>query len=414
MPRLSLRSRYSVVLLVVAGSILAVGVALRPAKQKTGGQLSESEISRVQRRAQQRSLNDMSGYLAEAADRAAPHLLYLKQQPYTATVRDDKAITSGGFTKPIAAVNSRGDAFDLKIAAGLGGSMMQVFSIPSGDRPASSSPSAAPVISPGDWVLAVARNADRQLVFSPGLFQSRVPSRCGTIEYQQIYSSAPLSDALLGGGLFTLDGDLLGVIAQCGGEPVVMDRESIDDLLRRPVPVPARLLELYGLGVSQGPAGAGVQVTAVWSGERAARAGIQPGDVLAAADDQPVATIADLGRFADAGLAADHSLLLFRGKRQFRATLAASLPSAVDAPGGLRLAAAENGNGVVVRSAGGAAAAAGLRAGDLLTAINGQPVKSPDDAVKQLARARQSGLTIALQRDGAPAEVSIASPEGER
>ncbi|HZU26862.1 MAG TPA: S1C family serine protease, partial [Bryobacteraceae bacterium] len=287
MPRLSLHSRYSLVLLAAAGVILALGIVFKPRKQASAQQLSESELFRLQQTTTQRRLDDLAEFLSDAADRAAVHLLYIKQPPYTAVVRDDKAVTSGVDRATVSAVNSRGDVFDLTRAASPADGTLEVFDIPPHDRPAPASPRpAAAEISAGDWVLAVARNAERQPVFAQGLYQSSGPARCGDFAYTQVYSSVPLSEALVGGGLFTLDGDLLGVIADCAGHPLVMDVQSIDEALHRPVPVTGRLLALYGLGVAEA---AGLRVTAVWTGGRASRAGIMPGDVIAAADNRAVA-----------------------------------------------------------------------------------------------------------------------------
>ena len=95
MPRLSLRSRYSLVLLFVAAAILAAGIVFRPRKQPGAQQLSESELFRLQQATEQRRLDELSSFLSDAADRAAGSLLYLKQAPWNAVVREDKAITSG-------------------------------------------------------------------------------------------------------------------------------------------------------------------------------------------------------------------------------------------------------------------------------------------------------------------------------
>ena len=61
------------------------------------------------------------------------------------------------------------------------------------------------------------------------------------------------------------------------------------------------------------------------------------------------------------------------------------------------------------------AAAAGLRAGDLITAIDGAPVKAPADVLRRLASAKAGDrLTAAYLREGAPAEAEITLKERPR
>ena len=76
---------------------------------------------------------------------------------------------------------------------------------------------------------------------------------------------------------------------------------------------------------------------------------------------------------------------------------------------GVQLQPGPGGSGVAVGSAipGGTAAALDVRAGDLITAINGKPVETPAEVVT-LARTIPSGSTVTLDlaRDGAPLRVS--------
>ena len=55
--------------------------------------------------------------------------------------------------------------------------------------------------------------------------------------------------------------------------------------------------------------------------------------------------------------------------------------------------------GVVVEQVGGAAARAGIRRGDVITAVNGTPVKSPDDLRRQLEKAKGSVALLVRRGD---------------
>jgi len=59
------------------------------------------------------------------------------------------------------------------------------------------------------------------------------------------------------------------------------------------------------------------------------------------------------------------------------------------------------------------AAAAGLRAGDVITAVDGEKVASPSDLVRAAARAERD-VTIAYVREGKPAEAKVPLPPRER
>ena len=62
--------------------------------------------------------------------------------------------------------------------------------------------------------------------------------------------------------------------------------------------------------------------------------------------------------------------------------------------------------GVVVEQVGGPAARAGLRPGDVITAVNGTPVKSPDDLRRQVEKAKGS-IALLVRRGDASIFVPI-------
>ncbi|HEU4626919.1 MAG TPA: PDZ domain-containing protein [Steroidobacteraceae bacterium] len=80
---------------------------------------------------------------------------------------------------------------------------------------------------------------------------------------------------------------------------------------------------------------------------------------------------------------------------------------------GVQLEAAESGTGAKVRevSPGGAAEAAGLRAGDVIVAVDGKEVKEGAREVARLLRAVEPDTTVQLRvlRDGKPKEIKVTA-----
>jgi S1-C subfamily serine protease len=124
----------------------------------------------------------------------------------------------------------------------------------------------------------------------------------------------------------------------------------------------------------------GLFVRGVERGSPAATAGIQHGDVIAAVDGAPIRNVPDI---IDAmnGLPAAHDasdvvpVEVLRGSE--KQTLKVILGANVYLGANIREASGK-GNGVLVVSAKDPASAAGIRHGDLITAIDGKPVTTVD------------------------------------
>ncbi|MFO0521457.1 MAG: Do family serine endopeptidase, partial [bacterium] len=127
----------------------------------------------------------------------------------------------------------------------------------------------------------------------------------------------------------------------------------------------------------------------------AARAGLEPGDVILAVDGEPVDDSAVLSRLIAARKPGERvKLALQRAgeKRQIEVSLAEAPGAAVAAADEARgaedgrlgvvvsaLPAGAGGRGVLVEAVSGAAARAGIRAGDMILAVGATPVASPAD-----------------------------------
>jgi serine protease Do len=171
----------------------------------------------------------------------------------------------------------------------------------------------------------------------------------------------------------------------------------------------------------------GALVSSVEPGGAADKAGLKTGDVIRRFNGQPVVSSGDLPALVgQAQPGAKVTLEVWRqGKRE---EISAKLGNASDkgeqlasdeqAAGQPRLGLAlrplqpeerrEAGveGGLLVQNAGGAAARAGVQAGDVLVAVNGTPVKNIDQVRAAVAKSDKS-VALLIQRDGAKLFVPV-------
>ena len=164
----------------------------------------------------------------------------------------------------------------------------------------------------------------------------------------------------------------------------------------------------------------GALVGAVAKGSAAAKAGIEPGDVIVKFDGKTITRSSDLppmvaklkpGSSVPVELWHDgktKSVNVTIGELEDKATVASAKEGAGQGKLGVAvrpLSAEEKkssgiADGVVVEDVGGAAARAGVRPGDVIVSVNRTPVKSPEQLKELIGKA---GKTVALlvQRDDA-------------
>ena len=342
--------RSGVVILLAAGAalILAVGSLLKPPARAKDLPVTLTEAATLGALSRRDQLRDMTRFLAERAEAAGTHLIYLPEGQ-AAVIWDSAAtaLTPGAADEPplkAARLDSGGGGVPA-VAAGT-------------ER-----------ITGRGWVVVAARQPDGSLAWSVGMHGGTTVSRCGPAEYRQLVLGVPLAAAFLGGGVFDLDGHLLGIVARCGESYSALAVTEIAGIIE----APGRTAEHAGLEVtrldslarSYFTADSGVLVSGLLLGSPIYSAGLRPGDVIALIDGSPAGTPAEVS----AAISSDtppRELAVLRGGQLRRLVL----PSAATARS-LGLAVADPADELTLTSVvpGSRAAAAGLRTGDRIVRV---------------------------------------------
>ncbi len=289
----------------------------------------------------------------------------------------------------------------------------------------------------GDWVLAIGSPFGFENTVTSGIVSAKSRALPDGTYVPFIQTDAAVNPGNSGGPLFNLKGEVIGINSQIysgtGGYQGLSFAIPIDIASRVQAQLVAHgkvtrgrlgvtiqnvnqaLAQSFGLDKPQG-----ALVSSVEPGSAADKAGLKTGDVIVGIDGKDVVNSTDLPA-AVAEKAPGTPVKLSIVRKGERKEIAASLGTAPDdklaagdsptqAHGRLGLAvraltpeekkAAGTVGGVVVEQAGGAAAKAGIQAGDVILAINDTPVTS----VAQLqALAAKAGKTVALlvQREDA-------------
>jgi serine protease Do len=268
----------------------------------------------------------------------------------------------------------------------------------------------------GEWVVAIGSPYGFENSVTAGIVSAKGRALPDGTYVPFIQTDVAVNPGNSGGPLFNLKGDVIGINSQIysrtGGYqglsfaiPIDLATKIQDQLVRYGKVTRGRigvtiqevnqsLAKSFGL---KEPAGA--LVGSVDPSGPAAKAGIEPGDVILRIDGKAVARSIDLSSYvADLKPGSTAQLEVWRkgAKRQLAVTVG-EMPAKMAAAGSgpaleqgklgvavrplsesERKAAGVDG-GVLVEQAGGAAAKAGIRPGDIILALNSTPVKSADE-----------------------------------
>jgi serine protease Do len=277
-----------------------------------------------------------------------------------------------------------------------------------------------------------------------------------------IQVDAPINQGNSGGPLFTQDGRVVGVntaiFSPSGGsvgigfaipsdmvKTVVADLEKSGHVTRGYIGVEAQPVSMEMAGALHLPnhaplagssGGNGALVASVEPNSPAAKAGVEPGDVIQAVDGKAVSSPRDLAMdVADVKPGSEAKLDLIRnGQAQTISLSTATLRAEAGANGGnaeqpargsvgvqltaitpeirdeLNLPARTKGAAVAQVVPGSPAEAAGIRQGDVIVGVGLHAVGTPDEAVSAIHEQLRGGKDVALRivRDGHAAFVAVS------
>jgi len=382
--------RYLALLILIAVLILVVGSWLRPRRQTAELVVSEAERLRLQYLAQQRSLQDFTSYFERVAGGFGTHLVRLKEPPATGLVWEGTGVMVPGLPRNHPSdFTLRLDSSEFRASPVLVVPQLPISVLESrlsrGLQAVNRTEASA--LKPGKWVLLMIRQEDGSTGYSPGFFSSISTTQCGDHVVKEIVTSIPLDISKLGGGLFDLDGHLLGMVLQCGQRLASISTVSLNLLLQVASRPEGRLLQNYGIRLSELDTRAaahfrhaeGVLISEVWKGSPAERAGLVPGDILTRWETAAVRTMEDLNPLLPKSSEGVANIEVVRGRRVVRMTLEAISGgwwSRVVSTAALGLQIEPPAAGYLIASAepGSPAQSVGMRAGDRVMMIDGRSV----------------------------------------
>src|SRR2546421_1399996 len=285
----------------------------------------------------------------------------------------------------------------------------------------------------GEWVLAIGSPFGFENSVTAGIVSATSRSLPEGTYVPFIQTDAAVNPGNSGGPLFNMRGEVIGINSQIysgtGGYmglafaiPIDVASSVKDQLVKNGKvergrigvaiqEVNASLAKSFGLEKPQG-----ALVSTVEPGGPADKAGIKPGDVILSFNGKPIETSNQLPPLvASTKPGAKAQLELWReGKKQNLNIAVGEMPNEKVASnekpqgeehGRLGLAVRPltpeerkelggNVQGLVVEQASGPAAKAGLRRGDVITAVNGTPVKSVDDLKRAVAKSKDTAAVL--------------------
>jgi serine protease Do len=289
----------------------------------------------------------------------------------------------------------------------------------------------------GEWVVAIGSPFGFENTVTSGIVSAKARSLPDGTFVPFLQTDVAVNPGNSGGPLFNMDGEVIGVNSQIysgtGGYqglsfaiPIDVAVKVKDQLVQTGKVSRGRLgvsiqdvnqslAESFGLNT---PAGA--LVSSVEPGSPAAKAGIEPGDVVLKADDREIKRTLDLSGYVSnltPGQSAKLEIWRKGAKRtvtvtagEMKAAKTAAATPAADDNNRLGVAVRELNadelkqtqlqSGLLVEQVTGPAARAGIRPGDVLLAANGTPVKGVADLRAQVGKSGKS-VALLVQRDEA-------------
>ena len=279
----------------------------------------------------------------------------------------------------------------------------------------------------GEWVLAIGSPFGFENTVTAGIVSATSRSLPQGTYVPFIQTDAAVNPGNSGGPIFNLRGEVIGIASQIysrtGGYqglafaiPIDVAANVKEQLVKHGrvergrvgvaiQEVSQSLAQSFGLDRPRG-----ALVTSVEKDSPAAKAGIKPGDVLLGVNGKSIERSAEVPPLVAAvkpGGQASFEVWRDGKKQTVPVTVGELKPEQVAAApegessaptGKLGLAVRPSEAGLVVENVAGAAARAGIRPGDVVTAVNGKPVKSADDL--RIAAEKAKGTVALLVKRG--------------
>lgn len=298
----------------------------------------------------------------------------------------------------------------------------------------------------GEWVTAIGSPYGFENTVTSGIVSAKWRSLPDGAYVPFIQTDVAVNPGNSGGPLFNMKGEVIGINSQIYSRTGGYQGLSFAIPIEIAVKVKEQLRQ-YGK-VTRGHLGVTIQelnqtlaesfgmkrpngalVTAVSPDSPAQKAGVQAGDVIVGFNGKPIENSAELPlAVADLRPGASAPLKIWRkgGERELQVVVGtapqAQVAQNAPAPGpqsrlgvAVRSLTPEESQqsgvsaGLVVEQAGGAAAAAGIQAGDVILAVNGTPVKSPAELRAIIQKAGRNAAVL-VQRTSAGDRTQVYVP----
>ena len=287
----------------------------------------------------------------------------------------------------------------------------------------------------GEWVVAIGAPFGLENTVTSGILSAKGRSLPGDAAVPFLQTDAAVNPGNSGGPLFNLKGEVIGVNSQIfsrsGGFQGLAFAVPIDvamdvkDQIQHSGKVSHGRLGVTIQEVNQSLAEnfgmrtpGGALVSSVAKDSPAAKAGVQPGDVIVKFEGKDVSRSSDLpplvahlrpGSKVTLGVWRDgkeKELTATIGEITDKTTVASAKDEAAKGKLGVavrplspeEMKSADVPNGVVVEDVAGAAARAGVRQGDVIVAVNNVPIKSPEQLRELVSKAGKS-VALLVQRE---------------
>lgn len=402
---------YVVTLAVVAALILVIGGAIRPrARRPEQPPPLETDLAKLGRLTERRALESRSAFLAELSDDIAPGLVWVQQPAVTGIAWTAALVATSRFEPPsrtLAVTTAGGDA-DARVGDWSPDSPVASVALPEAATvaPPMRADSPAP---PGTPAVVVWQSAGGR-VFAPASVIEESATTCDGHRGREVRVTLALARSMVGGGLFDLDGRLLGMILPCGGGLAAIVPEVVDEWLRANTTAASRLLARYGavfepltaaessfFGVT-----AGVMVRELRAGRAGALAGLRPGDVVAAVDGTPVTAPDEIDQRTRAASSPTVQLSIKRGPTSLVVDVARSgrPPTEPVVADVITADAAPTGVAIEALAPSSPLAAAGLRVGDRVVRVGDGARQTPDRVRRTLQATTGPPVFVEYERAG--------------